>query len=139
MNNSSEDPAASAAMDGCAFAFVALLGSSFVASLLLTGLIGWASLWPVFWVITFFVGALIGLPLYFAASKTDRVTAPMAAGGGFVTAAFFPGIAMLQSISEDPRLVAPLFAVGGCGAISGLVFLLILRSLAPNSPPAAPR
>lgn len=131
MTGAGEDLTASPDHAGCGLIFAALIGTSVLASLLVTaGLwIGFIwPFWPVIWFITFAIVVIVGLPLYLAASAMNRVNAGTAAGAGLVAAAAFPIIAMLPYYGEDPaRAAAFVIAFGAGGAGAGLIFFLILR------------
>jgi hypothetical protein len=108
-----EDVAAGAGGEGCASVMLALAGSSAVASVLvifgLDVLFLWP-LWPMVWAITLSIAALVGLPLYFSASATNRATAPMAAIGGFVAGALFPAI---RAMAAAKRASKPMSITAG--------------------------
>lgn len=131
MTATSEDPGAGAENNGCLPVLPALLGSSTIASLLITAGFWAGFAWvffPMIWVITLTFAVIVGLPLYLIALATNRVSAGIAAAAGFAAGAALPVIGLLPSLGDAPAITVGFiipFGAGGAGA--GLIFFLILR------------
>jgi hypothetical protein len=117
--------------DTSASVLAALAGSSAIAALLVTAGMwagfAWMLLWLI-WLVALMAGTVVGLPLYLAAAALGRVNAWTAAGGGLAAGAALPLLFLLPGSETAPSiLVGAIVAFSACGAVAGLVFLLILR------------